>query len=294
MLIHTHSEPQAPERVVVIGARGFIGATLVAQLTKAGVPTLGLTSADFDLTATDAAERLAGRLRPGDAVVMLAALTPDKGRDRATFQRNLAMVDQVCGALERVPPAHLVYLSSDAVYHPALSHVSEATSASPDDLYGTMHRAREVLMASATRAPVAILRLTLTYGASDTHNSYGPNRLRRMAHQDGRITLFGQGEETRDHVSVDDAAALLRLVLGHRSSGLLNIATGSSVDFDTLARKVAALFPQPIEVVHTPRANPVTHRHYDITNLRKAFPTFRFTPLDQGLAQAHREMIGLS
>src|SRR3546814_11446336 len=64
-----------------------------------------------------------------------------------------------------------------------------------------------------------LLRPTLIYGAEDTHNSYGPNRLRRMARKDARITLFGAGEETRDHISVDDVYRLILLTLRHRSEG---------------------------------------------------------------------------
>jgi nucleoside-diphosphate-sugar epimerase len=153
-----------------------------------------------------------------------------------------------------------------------------------------MHLAREIMVKSATRAPVAILRPTLVYGAGDTHNAYGPNRLRRMAHLEGRIALFGEGEEMRDHIAVEDVAALTVLVLRHQSRGTLNLATGRSITYGELAKKVAALFDRPIDIVGTPRQNPITHRHFDVTVLRKAFPAFAFTPLDEGLARAHREV----
>jgi len=42
--------------------------------------------------------------------------------------------------------------------------------------------------------------------------------------------------------------------------------------------------------VKTPRANPVTHRHYDIASTIKAFQDIRFIPLDEGVARVHREM----
>jgi nucleoside-diphosphate-sugar epimerase len=154
-----------------------------------------------------------------------------------------------------------------------------------------MHLAREMMVKSATKAPVAVLRSTLVYGAEDTHNSYGPNRLRRMAHKDGKITLFGKGEETRDHILVHDVAALTMLVLSHRSTGTLNLATGRSITYAELAKKVAALFDGPIDIIGTSRQNPITHRHFDVTAIHKAFPTFTFTPLDKGLAKAHADML---
>jgi nucleoside-diphosphate-sugar epimerase len=201
------------------------------------------------------------------------------------------MAANVCAALEKVAPAHVVYFSSDAVYPSDVGRITEESCAQPPDLYGMMHLAREVMLRISTAARVAVLRSTLVYGSADTHTSYGPNRFRRMAHKEGRITLFGEGEEMRDHILVDDVVALTLRILRHRSAGTLNLATGRSVTFAELAQRVAALFDRPIEIVGTPRQNPITHRHFDVIALRKAFPTFSFTPLDVGLARAHREML---
>jgi UDP-glucose 4-epimerase len=291
-LRHHSPEPMDPARVVVLGGRGFVGGELLAALKHAGIPTLAPTRLEIDLAAAEAGDRLAALLRPSDALVLLAALTPDKGRGVGPFVANIAIGAATARALEQVTPAQVVYFSSDAVYPMDAGRVSEASCAQPPDLYGMMHLARETMVEAVSRAPVAVVRPTLLYGAGDTHNSYGPNRLRRAAHKEGRITLFGEGEELRDHLLVDDVVALTLLVLRHRSSGLLNLATGRSISYAELARKIAAQFERPVEIVGTPRQTPVTHRHFDVTALHKAFPAFRFTPLDQGLTKAHREMMG--
>jgi nucleoside-diphosphate-sugar epimerase len=291
MLTHHQPTPEDPARVVVLGARGFIGASLLAVLQRTGIPTLAPSSVELDLISEGAGGRLAVMLRRTDALVVLPAVTPDKGRGISTFLINLHMAANVCTALEKVTPAHVVYFSSDAVYPSDVGRITEESCAQPPDLYGMMHLAREVMLRISTAARVAVLRSTLVYGSADTHNSYGPNRFRRMAHKEGRITLFGEGEEMRDHILVDDVVALTLRILRHRSAGTLNLATGRSVTFAELAQKVAALFDRPIEIVGTPRQNPITHRHFDVIALRKAFPTFSFTPLDVGLARAHREML---
>lgn len=291
MLTHTHAKPEHPKRAVLIGARGFLAARLSARLRTTGIPTVALGSADIDLTAVGAADTLLARLQPGDAIVMLSALTPDKGRDRATLLRNLAMADAVCTAIPKAEAAQVVYISSDAVYPFTGGRVDEASPAAPVDLYGVMHRTREIMFAEACgTVPYAILRPTAVYGAGDTHNSYGPNRFRRQAAAEGKIVLGGAGEETRDHIYADDAVRLIEAVLLRRSSGLLNLASGESIDFDGLARQIAALAGRAVEVVHTPRKSPVTHRHFDIVALRKAFPEFRFTPLAEGLKAAQADI----
>lgn len=290
MLQHLADSPRPPARAVILGGGGFVGRLLIEQLTLAGVPVFAPARKELDLTADSAGETLAGMLRPDDAVVFLAALTPDKGRGVAPFMANLRMAAAVVAALETRPAAHLVYFSSDAVYPMGDSPVDETTPAEPQDLYGVMHLSRE-LMLKTLPVPLAVLRPTLIFGAADTHNSYGPNRLRRAARRDGRITLFGEGEEQRDHIAVDDVVALTLQVLFRRSRGLLNVATGQSVSYRTLADRVAALFDGEVTVSGSPRQNPATHRHFNISALRKAFPDFAFTPLEKGLARAHAGMM---
>lgn len=290
-LEHRQNPPAEPARVVVLGSRGFIGAALVRDLATAAIPTLALSSADLDLAAPDAAAKLTALLQPQDELVFLSAVTPDKGRDIASSMRNLRMGEAVAAALQARPVAHLVYLSSDAVYSFESGLVSENTPAAPIDLYGVMHRTRELMMQQVFKGPLAILRSTLVYGAADTHNSYGANRFRRLAEKDGKIALGGKGEETRDHLLIDDAIAMIREVLRHRSHGTLNMVTGQSVTFDELARLVGGLFSPAAEVVHTPRQSPITHRHFDPAVRRRAFPDFRFTPLVEGLRKVHREAI---
>src|SRR5512134_2193854 len=158
MLNHQNAQPQAPKRVVLIGARGFIGMALRRRLDSEGIANLPLSSADINLAEPASVEQLAGQLRPEDAVVMLAALTPDKGRDVGTLMRNLAMMQHVCAALEKTGCAHLVYFSSDAVYNLAVSQVTEETPASPQDLYGAMHYTREIMARSLAKTPVLVLR----------------------------------------------------------------------------------------------------------------------------------------
>ena len=98
--------------------------------------------------------------------------------------------------------------------------------------------------------------------------------------------MFGEGEEQRDHVFIDDVAQLTVLVLAHRSRGALNIATGTSTSFREIAHNVVALAGSKSEIRGTPRQNPITHRHFDIADCLKAFPQFHYTPLKEGLARA--------
>lgn len=312
MLCHQNPVQKNPSRVVALGAHGFIARHLRDWCGANGIECLAIGSSDIDLSEVDNAPRLAALLRPGDAVVMTSTLTPEKGRDYRTLMRNLRMAETVCRALAEVPCAHFVYLSSDAVYDAQKVPLDEDSTREPTDLYALCHTGREMMFGAELAAltiPYCILRLTTVYGPGDTHNAYGPNRFVRTALGEGRIVLFGKGEERRSHIFIDDAIRLIGLALVHRSTGTLNIAIRPAVSFGTIARVIIDLAGKPVSVEHAPRTVPVIHRPYKPTQVFRfiynmgrpigqivhrtfvnsavfaAFPDFRFTPLETGLAR---------
>lgn len=291
MLRHTIENAKFPARAVVLGAGGFIGGAVMRRLMRAGMAVIGLGRRDIDLTQSQAADGLAAALHADDAVVITAAVAPCK--TPAMMVDNIAMMGAICAALAARPVAHAVYVSSDAVYADAPLPLCEDSPLAPTSLHGAMHLAREqMLVAVAATTPLAILRPTLVYGAGDSHGGYGPNRFRRLANRGEPIALFGDGEERRDHVLVDDIAELVFRVLLRRSAGVLNAATGAVASFRELAEQVAALAPQHVAIEAMPRNGPMPHggfRPFDTRATQIAFPDFRYTPLTDGLAKAQHE-----
>lgn len=291
-LQHNWSEPKAPARVVVVGCRGFVGGAIIAELEAQKIPSLGISAADLDLLSADAGKALAAKLQSDDALVVVSALTPDRGKDIATFMKNQRMMEAVCVALAEKPVAHVVNIGSDAVYPDDASLIDESMPTAPGGYHGMMHLAREMMLRSTVKCPLALLRPSLLYGAGDTHNGYGPNRFRRTAAKEGKIMLFGAGEEKRDHVEIGDVARIVRLALQHRSQGALNIATGRAASFHEAAEQVAKHFAKKIEIVELPRSGPVNiiHRHFAVGALLRSLPGFRPVTLEDGIATAHKEV----
>ena len=286
MLLNLQSSAQPPARVVVLGAGGFIGGAILRRLQTDGLPTLALDLPTLDLLALEAGSLLAARLHATDTLIFVSARAPCK--DHAMLLDNLRMADAVCAAVRRQPVAHLIYQSSDAVYRDVREPMTEAACAEPGTLHGLMHLAREVMLKNAFAGPLTFVRPTLVYGAADPHNGYGPNRFRRLAAAGREIVLFGEGEELRDHVWVDDVAALVRLVVLHRSVGIVNAATAEVVSFRQLAELTAAQFPTRVTVKGSPRSGPMPHggyRAFAPSAALAAFPGFRFTPWREGIVR---------
>jgi len=287
MLEHLNAKPETPQRVVILGAGGFVGSAIARTLQNQEVPILPLTRKELDLLSKDAPAKLRAILKPMDHLVLVSAIAPAK--TVPMLMQNLQMAEAVCDVLSESQVSHLVYISSDAVYADDANPVNEQSPCAPSTLHGMMHAARELMLRSSTRAPLAVLRSTLIYGTGDPHNGYGPNRFCREAAKGGAIQIFGDGEERRDHIYIDDVAAIASLMLAHRSLGALNAVTGVSTSFRDIAQMIASRFG--VEVRSQPRQGPrphLQHRFFDITNSLKAFPTFRHTPLAEGLRQMYR------
>ena len=288
MLEHEWTSMREPQRVIILGARGFVGHSVHQRLLQDNVNVLALTRQQVDLLADDAVEVFTALLAPEDSLVVVAAQAPCKSIDGLV--NNVRMMQVVCHAIEKRPVSHLLYISSDAVYTDTDRPLTEYSVVAPDSLHGMMHAIREKMLQSVAKTiPLCFLRPSLLYGVADPHNGYGPNQFRRCAAQGQSIRLWGEGEEQRDHVFIDDVAELVRLCLWHRSRGVLNVATGTVTSFRAIAEKIRALVPEPIKIITQPRPGVMPHngyRAFDISVCRQAFPEFRYTPLAAGLEKA--------
>lgn len=283
MLKHGMTSPTTPERVVIMGAGGFVGSAIRRKLQDNRVPVLALTRADVDLLQPDAGTHLSSLLRPNDSFVAVSALAPV--RSAGMLCDNVRMIASVSEALKAQPVAHVLNIGSDAVFADAVNPLTEASCRAPGSLHGIMHLTREVILSEAAgKAPFVTLRPTLIYGSDDPHNGYGPNRFWRLAQKGKDIVLFGEGEELRDHVWVEDVAELAARILLHRSSGSLNAATGMVTSFRVCAEVIINLYGSASRIIESERSGPMPHngyRAFDPSATRRAFPDFRYTaPLD--------------
>ena len=106
-------------RIVITGAGGQLGSVLAAQATHQGHDVLALTSAQWDITDSAAAERMGSTgLKKGDVVVNCAAYTnvdgaeSDEARAHAVNATGPGLIAQACGRAG----ARLIHVSTDYVF----------------------------------------------------------------------------------------------------------------------------------------------------------------------------------
>jgi UDP-glucose 4-epimerase len=167
----------APKRVVVTGASGFLGRSLVAHLSQNGHDVLALSrSAGTDFNRTrissgrmpdlaDPAAGWDGLLRRDDVVVHLAGLAHGSLDDERHDPINHLGTVRLAEAAARASVAQLILISSIAAQTgPAASHVlTEADEPKPINAYGRAKLAAERAVAGSGVA-YTILRPGVVYG----------------------------------------------------------------------------------------------------------------------------------
>jgi len=268
-----------------MGAGGFVGRASTDRLKAGGMSVVALTRKDVDLLAPDGSAKLGAQLTANTALVITSALAPVK--NTAMLLDNLRMMQAVIEAVKARPVVHLIYISSDAVYSDSDKPMTEASPAEPGSLHGVMHLTREVMLKNECPSiPLLFVRPTLIYGPGDPHNGYGPNRFMRLAQTGKDITLFGEGEERRDHIFIDDVAEIVCRCVLYRATGIVNAVSGKVTPFKEIGEMAAARFEPRVKVAGTPRIGVMPHngyRAFDISLLRKVFADFAPVNLAAGL-----------
>jgi GDP-L-fucose synthase len=234
-------------KAVVTGAAGVAGRAIVDALRASGYNVLGITSADVDLRIQGPTDEFFLAHRP-DVVIHLAGRVHGlmgniHSQGRAFYDNNQINVN-VVEASRKAGVKKVIAMGSTAVY----SDIVPLPITEDGIWMGPPHDS-ERGYAHAKRAMLAQLEAYLAEYGMDyafvvSTNLYGPgdkfdeahghvlpslvSKIHRAATQGTPVEVWGTGTATRDFLYSRDAAAAVLMIL-ERFSGVINLATGSSV-----------------------------------------------------------------
>ena len=241
-------------RAVVTGGAGFIGSHLVEALLGRGdeVHVIDNLATGRRENVPDAAAFHERDIREplddvfADArpeVVFHLAAQADVGTsvERPEFDAEV----NVLGTLRvleaaRAAGAPVVFSSTGgAIYGECTRPAREDDPREPLSPYGTSKLAGEEYLAAWNRLH-RTRNVALRFG-----NVYGPRQLAKLEGgvvaifmdrlRDGEpVTIFGDGEQTRDFVYVGDVVAAVLAAVGHDSGGVFNVGTGVETSVNRL------------------------------------------------------------
>ena len=230
-----------------------------------------------------------------EACVHLAAIASvqvcQEDWTRAT-QVNLLGTVNVLAAAAAAGKVPVVYASSAAVYGDVPPPVAEDTLCRPLGNYGVDKIAGEQHARAAglaTGLPTFGLRFFNVFGPGQEPSSPYSGVIARFADRlrAGRMpTIYGDGQQSRDFVYVDDVVAAILSALERTSATapVVNVCTGRSVDLVTLAAEMSDLLGH----AHAPNFEParpgdIRHSRGDPALAEQLLGVRATTPLRQGL-----------
>ncbi len=240
-----------PSRVLVTGGAGFVGRTVVASMVAAGLdvsvadllplPGGGVRQVTGDLRRSEVLDQ--AMAAPLDALVHLAALTSvleSAKRPAEVFRTNTALTASLLEACrERAVPIFVLASTNAVVGAAAQGRIDERSTLAPLTPYGATKAAAEMLVsayAASYEMAASALRFTNIYGPGMASKDSVVARLMRAALEGGSIQIYGDGEQVRDYLFVEDAATALSLAVERALVGTLTVGSGRSVSMNELHR----------------------------------------------------------
>lgn len=248
-------------RVLVTGASGFIGRPVVARLRTAGHQVV---AADLHAFGDPAVPTVVGdlcdpRIREEavvagtDVVIHLAAATSVLGsieRPAQVYETNVAMTAGLAELARTVGAQAFVLASTNAVVGDVgASTINEGLPLAPLTPYGATKASAEMLLsgysgAFGLRAPM--VRLTNVYGPGMAHKDSFVPRLMKAARDGAGVQIYGDGEQRRDLVYVEDVATALVQAATGWPTGPVIIGGDRSYTVNEIAECARQVTGQPI------------------------------------------------
>lgn len=253
-----------------MGGNSFVASNFINLLKKNKKKFLPIFKKNIDLTNTNSIKKLSRVLKKNDSLVFISAIAPVK--NFKMLIQNLDMCKNVFEPLKKKKINYLLYVSSDAVYSDSKKRLTEQSETKPDNFHGFMHLMRENIL-KLLNIKLCIVRPTLVYGSNDSHNGYGPNQFIRLAQSKKDISLFGKGEEKRDHIHVNDVGNAIYFLVNKKYVGTVNLVSGNVNSFFKIAQKIKDLYK--VKIKYVKRKGPMPHNGYRAFNnylLKKILP----------------------
>ena len=300
---------------LVTGAAGFIGSHSVDWLLGQGYNVVGVdnlrtghlqnleaaqASNQFEFVQADVTDESAMRRlfehRTVAGVLHLAALVsvPESFDDPAlNFHINVGASDLLARLCIEYDCKRLVFASSAAVYGNAAELPNrESTQPQPQSPYAAAKLASEIMLlgyAESYGLDVVCLRYFNIYGPRQDSNSpyAGVLSIFTQRFRAGLpITIYGDGEQSRDFVAVQDVARINghALTTNKAVTGRFNVATGTAASLNQVLAVYRDVFvnASPVRYVSA-RIGDIRHSLGDPEKLQRMLRVAPETTLEQGL-----------
>lgn len=310
-------------KALVTGTAGFIGSNLSTALLARGASVVGLDCfTDYYARETKEGNLAPLRQTPGFTFVEGALQTADLnalldgvthvfhlaaqagvrkswGKDFQTYTtHNVDATQRLLEHLVDRPIEKLVYASSSSVYGDLVQiPMTELALPQPVSPYGVTKLAAEqlcYLYFANYKVPTVALRYFTVYGPRQRPDM-GFHRFIRAVLTNQPITLYGDGEQTRDFTFIKDIVAATMAAGDHgRPGAVYNIGGGSRVSINQVLEMIGRITGRTPDIRREgAQKGDMRDTYADTTRARADLGFAPTTTLEQGLAAECEWLAGL-
>jgi len=308
------------KHILVTGAGGFIGGHLVKRLKAEGfrVRAVDLKHPEFATSAVD--EFILGDLRDPsvvreamEGVEEVYQLAADMGgagyiftgEHDAAIMHNSATINLNCLEQGRLAGVKKFFYSSSACIYPERNQMNpsnpkcsedSAYPAAPDSEYGWEKLFSERLYLAYMRnygIEVRIARFHNIFGPEGTWSGgkeKAPAAMCRKiaaARNGDEIEIWGDGEQTRSFLYIDECLEGIRRLVESGFAGPVNIGSEEMVTVNQLAQMVMEIAGKRLSIRHVPGPLGVRGRNSDNRIIREKLAWAPSIPLRAGLEKTY-------
>jgi GDP-L-fucose synthase len=248
--------------ILVAGATGLAGSAIVRELTRIGMPVVGISSRDLNLLDRDATFKYLNKLKPNvviDAAAKVGGINANNSYPVEFLSNNIQIQTNLMDASHAVNVERFVFLGSNCIYPKncpqpikeeyILTGVLEPTNSA----YAIAKLAGIELIKSYRKEFghkwISLMPINL-YGPNDNFDLKSshvfPALIRKFTeaviNNSKTVTVWGTGKPRREFLHVDDLSKAIILCLEkYDSDEHINIGTGADLTISMLANKIAEL-----------------------------------------------------
>ena len=305
------------KKIVVIGAGGFIGGHLVTKLKSLGNHVVGIDIKHHEFKKTDADEFVIADMRDPIAVdnaidndvYEIYQLAADMGGAGFVFTKtndadilhNSALINlNVLNTCVKKGIKRIFYSSSACIYpeknqvDPDNPKCSEDTGreGAPDSCYGWEKLFSEILYDAYSR------NYGITVKVARFHNIFGPYgtwtggrekapaalcRKVKEALDGGSIDVWGEGNQTRSFLYIDECVEGILRLMKSDFSGPVNIGSEEMISINNFAKMIINISGKNIGIVNIPGPIGVNGRNSDNRLINEKLNWSPSKPLVEGM-----------
>lgn len=268
------TETRPSGRVVITGGSGFVGRAVVRAFVERGTPvTIVDLNPPPDFLRGDLVTYVAGDLRQPEVrekavtegaagIIHLAAITSvlrsvDQPAD--TYSVNVEVTHALLELARIRGVGQFVFASTNAVVGDiGRNTISEALPLRPLTPYGATKAACEMLLsgyAGSYGIATSALRFTNIYGPGMGHKDSFIPRMMRAILADSGVEIYGDGQQSRDFVHIDDVVQGIMAAWDKQYTGTAVIGAGRSFTVLELIEAVREATGRELPVRHVPAKN---------------------------------------